>query len=818
MRLLVLLLVCCFFSLVQSRPIYLVETIEPGTCGFSSVLNLHTPSSIHGEPLERRLKATVTCKSDDTLRFIINSLNSTRWTVPDVVVPYSASQSTNLTIVNPKVGQPFSFSVLHHGEVLFHFNSTLIMTEHYLELSGDLDESLTISGLGYRRNNLSLARDQKYGFWNRDEPGLPSERPAYSTHPLLLAAGPERSSRGIFFLNSNAMEVELTRNSFIFRSSGGIVDLFLYSGPSSNKVIQQHHSVVGFPVSLPLYALGWMQARWGWNTVDDVIKVIDDYDYDQIPLDVLFFDIDYMDKKYDFTVSKDNYPQSKLKPLVKQLRKRGIKIIPIVDPGIPVDQSFFGYTELLESTAFLTQETSLKPQEGEVWPGITIFPDFAHPGIQSYWTKMLSILFEQLPFDGLWIDMNEPASFITQEHPVKDFDWNNPPWKPDFSANMPLNWKTLNTGCNSYIGRFYNTHQLYSFYEAIITRNSLNQILNKKSLLVTRSSFAGSGRFTSTWLGDNAAIFDDLFYSIPGVLNYNMFGMPMVGPDVGGFLDSPTEELMARWSAASVGYPFARNHNAEGFPDQHPSMFVFTRKHMSKFIQARYRLVLYFNSLFIEASQSGGTVVRPLFFEFGDDPLAFEHEKTYMIGDSILCSPVLKQGISKHNLYLPSVSLWYDYFSGLSHDNGVVALDAPWDALFIFQRGGSILFALNPLLGENLDSTLNRGKVDIYVALNEKGEAVGRFLIDHEESLQSRPTVVSSSVTSSSLKLRSQRGHPLSRQYSVNIIRVSSVDTVSLVVVNGFRWDLWSLDDGVLHIDISLKEVSVVDDLDVYWV
>jgi alpha-glucosidase (family GH31 glycosyl hydrolase) len=67
-----------------------------------------------------------------------------------------------------------------------------------------------------------------------------------------------------------------------------------------------------------------------------------------------------------------------------------------------------------------------------------------------------------------------------------------------------------------------------------------------------RSTFPGAGKWTAHWTGDNGANWENLFWSITGIMNTNMWGMAMVGSDICGFLDElvnhpgaqlPPEEL-----------------------------------------------------------------------------------------------------------------------------------------------------------------------------------------------------------------------------------------------------------------------------------
>lgn len=135
------------------------------------------------------------------------------------------------------------------------------------------------------------------------------------------------------------------------------------------------------------------------------------------------------------------------------------------------------------------------------------------------------------------------------------------------NAGLPLGTNTVGLsatgwGADGSGAQHYDTHSLYGFTEAAATHAALHQATGLRPFVLTRSSFPGTGRFAAHWTGDNAATWNDLHWSIAGVINSGLFGMPMAGADICGFGGQPDMELCARWIGVGAWYPFSRNHHA----------------------------------------------------------------------------------------------------------------------------------------------------------------------------------------------------------------------------------------------------------------
>jgi alpha-glucosidase (family GH31 glycosyl hydrolase) len=298
----------------------------------------------------------------------------------------------------------------------------------------------------------------------------------------------------------------------------------------------------------------------------------------------MWTDIDYMDNYLDFTWDPVKFPRDQFAAFVDALHARNQHFVVIVDPGISNTSGYAAYEQGRAQGVFIQRSAAAGGGEfhGRVWPGFTAFPDWFAPNASAWWRDQVAAFLKGVAYDGLWIDMNEISNFCTgscdprrarvSANARAGFDPLNPPYaidNMDKSQNhhVPLNGFTIDADCpHGSDPRLieYNTHNLFGMMEGIATAAALEQVTGKRSLVISRSTFAGAGHHNGHWLGDNDATWDSMRQSIAGVLAMNLFGIPLVGADVCGFNGDTTEELCARWSALGAFYPFSRNHNAIG--------------------------------------------------------------------------------------------------------------------------------------------------------------------------------------------------------------------------------------------------------------
>ncbi|XP_054547898.1 probable maltase-glucoamylase 2 [Talpa occidentalis] len=668
--------------------------------------------------------------------FKITDAKNRRYEVPHGnIMPFNGTAETDNKSYDWQVNdKPFSLKVVRKSNNKVLLDSSigpLLFTNQYLQLSFRLP-NVSVYGLGehvHGQYRHSMAW-KTWPIFTRDTPPVKGMSNLYGAHTFLLCLeDTSGSSFGIFLMNSNAMEVTLQPAPAItYRTIGGILDFYVFLGNTPEQVVQEYLELVGRPFLPPYWSLGFQLGRRAYGDINKLKTVVSRTRNASVPYDVQYFDIDYMEANKDFTVDETAYPN--LSSYVEELHQKGLKSVMIVTPGIFSDISYQPYRDGTEKRIWIIDNSGFVLGKG--YPGPTVFPDYSDPICTQWWEDQLNEFYKNLTFDGVWIERDDLFSLpLNSSYTCENNPLNTPPFTPRVVDRI-LFEKTLCMDTELKLSFHYDLHSVYGYLMAIATDSALKNIFHKnRHFILSRSTFAGSGKYVAHWLGDNAATWDDLQWSIPSILEFNLFGIPLVGANICGYTHDVTEELCTRWMQLGAFYPLSRNYNGPDFRDQDPAAFgnssllLNSSKH---YLHIRYRLLPYLYTLFYRAHTRGDTVARPLVHEFYQDPATWDVYKQFLWGPGLLITPVLQKDAVQVEAYIPDAT-WYDYETNESIPwrKQSVKLHLPEDKMGLHLRGGYIFPIQEPSVTTNAS---RKNSLGLIVALDYKREAKGELFWD----------------------------------------------------------------------------------------
>ena len=500
-------------------------------------------------------------------------------------------------------------------------------------------------GCGERTSGLEKTGSHQV-FYNVDPPlgHTASFNNLYSSIPftLSLAAG---KAHGLFFDNTHRVEFDLALESedrAYYGAEGGAVVYYVFCGPTPADVVDRYTELTGRTPMPPLWSLGNQQCRYSYMNEEEVREVASGFRERDIPCDVIYLDIHYMEGYRVFTWNNDRFPDPQ--GLISDLREQGFRVVTIVDPGVKVDENYSVYTDGREKDLYC------KTREGEeyhnaVWPGVCAFPDFTNPETRQWWGENQRVLTDA-GVAGIWCDMNEPALFI-----------------PD-GATMPDN--VVHPGGRTGEARWHA--QIHNTYGSLMARAAREGLLalkpDERPFVITRAGYAGLQRHAMQWTGDNSSWWEHLWMSLPQLQNLALSGVAWAGVDIGGFGGDTNGELLARWYEFGIFQPYCRNHTTIGTRRQEPWTFGEPYESVCKgMIKLRQRLLPYLYTLFEECHRTGAPILRPLLFEYPEDETTYTADDEFLLGDALLVAPISRPGVEHRHVYLPE-GTWFHYWSG----------------------------------------------------------------------------------------------------------------------------------------------------------
>ena len=746
-------------------------------------LNTHQLISKENIKIIKQLNISVNIEHSKYVHLKITDFKEKRWEVPkEILNPEyfsTLNKSNNSLSFNIEVIQSnkeFSFCLYFetgknnsNKNIFYSFNTSknFLFSNNYINFESHLTSD-KIFGFGERIHDFKL-NEGLYTIWPVDRRNYYDDgkggKNLYGHQPIGLHKTKYNNLwLGFVFFNSNAQDIQIKKKDsetiLSHKTIGGIIDYYIIVDNSPENVIRDIHYLIGIPILPPYWSLGNHQCRWGYSRFEDFKNIYEAYKEKNIPIDTMWIDIDSMKEYQIFTLDEEKFKE--LPEYVDNvIHKDHGKFVPIIDIGLSYHENNLNeYIKIgVQNQLFIKSGFTGENLIAKVWPGKTIFPDFFNPNIDRLWDKGLKNYFNIIKYDGIWLDMNEISNLNKNElcpgeilknnkecDMVKEFKISYLPGYTDDLNTLTLGSINMN-GITYQDNKIYNNKPLISIYQARQTYNFLKNNNNaQRPFILTRSNSFGIGKYSFHWLGDNFSENEYIKYSIAGIFNYNIYGIPLTGADICGFRKDANGELCARWYNIGAFYPFSRNHNSRAYTDQYPWSFgEKIERIIKKDIQYRYSLLRYFYSqLFLISLNEKGSFFKPVMFEFPNDDFSYQDiESKVMIGESILiCTFFYNEENDKvfifpnanFNLY-PSGENIIDFSADEENiKSRKKTLSGKLDELHIFIRGGSIIpmqdtfdkFILNTYY-------LKKEKINLIINPDNEGNSKGVIFFDNGE-------------------------------------------------------------------------------------
>ncbi|GAC1355153.1 MAG: glycoside hydrolase family 31 protein [Ktedonobacteraceae bacterium] len=561
-----------------------------------------------------------------------------------------------------------------------------------LRLTLPLTSTERIFGMGERTGDMNK-RGQAFPIWNIDPPMRHNDSTPtmYTSIPFYISFQPASGrAYGVLVDATEHIEMDMGKTSPQEASitvENDTLVVYFFTGPTPAAIMRQYTELTGHMPLPARWTLGHHQCRWSYKTEQEVLDVAAKLRERKHPNDGIWLDIDYMNGFRNFTWNAETFPHPE--QMLMQLHEQHMHLVTIIDPGTKIDEQYNVYQQGMQANNFCQYENG-EVFKGSVWPGPCVFPDFSQAKVREWWGSLYHTMLDQ-GVDGIWNDMDEPALtnfFAKQSDPEDDLHGKT----MDNSVLHQSGGEDV-TGPDGPLVLHKFFHNAYGMQMARSTYEGLRHLRpDTRPFVLTRSGTAGVQRYAAIWTGDNVSRWEDLSMAIRMCLNLGMSGVPFVGSDVGGFWDASDGELLVRFAQLGAFLPFCRNHNAVNNPDQEP--WAFGERYENayrKAIETRYQLLPYLYTLFQEASASGAPIMRPLYYHYPLDEQACDTETAFLVGDTLLSSPVAKAGETTRSVYLPQ-GPWFDYWDGTEYPGATTsAIPAPIDRWPLLIRGNSIL-------------------------------------------------------------------------------------------------------------------------------
>lgn len=483
---------------------------------------------------------------------------------------------------------------------------------------------------------------------------------------------------GFFWNNPSPGRCELTNNHTLWLSESAYqADYLVYAGETPADVMKIYCDLTGYAPVFPAWAGGFWQCKLRYETQEDLLEVAREYKRRNIPIDAIVIDYFHWTEQGEWKFDPTYWPDPKA--MCDELIAMNIR--PIVSIWPTINPKSENYLEMSEANMLVRTENG---QYGTFdFYGQQTFIDPMNPKTAQFvWDKVKQNYYDY-GIKDFWLDEAEPEVHPQQFGHLK-----------------------------FYLGNGAQTAMLYPYYYSKMFYEGLQSEGETEIISLTRAAYPGSQKYgAAVWNGDIMSTFDALRMSVKSGLSMAMSGIPWWNSDIGGFFSGDIEssyfrELIVRWFQFGLFSPIMRLHGArtrsKNHVPKHPGIieqsggdneiWAFGDENypiLKKLIELRERMKPYTKKYMDIAEQSGKPIMRPMFFDFYADEVCYTLEDQYMYGEDILFAPIVNQGQTDREVYLPEGRWVHVYDCTVYEGQQYLKCHAELDQFIAFVKEGS---------------------------------------------------------------------------------------------------------------------------------
>ncbi len=427
---------------------------------------------------------------------------------------------------------------------------------------------------------------------------------------------------------------------------------FLGYGHQYKKALGDFIKVAGRQPMPPLYVLGYWYSKYQRYTSDEFMEIVNDVKRNQIPMDVMIFDMDWHTRGWTgWTWDRTAIPDPE--GLIDWMHKNGLKVALNLHPADGVDDDEDYFAEVRDD---MGMDASTK-----VVPWNLSDPKFYH----SMFNRIIRAR-EKQGVDFWWLDWQQNLTSKYVQGLGETF-WCNHVFYNDMRINRP----------------------------------------DHRPLIFHRWGGLGSHRYPIGFSGDSFTTYGTLAWQPYFTATASNVGFGYWGHDLGGHQQTGDNdpEIYLRWMQYGVFTPIFRTH-ATNWPGIERRIWHYDNfPLLLETVRLRYALMPYIYTAARQAYDTGVSICRPLYYDSPEQNNAYLFEDEYMFGDDILVAPIVTpseaDGKATRKTWLPE-GKWFDVCRNQVVEGNRTFTDRyAQHEIPYFYRAGTVIVNNPPMLNLN---------------------------------------------------------------------------------------------------------------------